>query len=126
MVIFAAEDIGNALPTALVVATSCMQAIHMVGMPEAGIILAQCTTYLATAPKSRASYNGLMAAMRDIDEKRLDPVPLHLRNAVTDLMKDIGYGKGYKWTDDKDFQKKFEFMPKNLKGRKYYQKPKNP
>lgn len=122
MVIFASEDIGNALPTALVVATSCMQAVHMVGMPEAGIILAQGTTYLATAPKSRASYDGLMMAMKDIDEKRLEPVPLHLRNPVTDLMEDLGYGKGYKWTDDKDFQKKLEFLPKNLKGRKYYRK----
>ena len=120
MVIFASEDIGNALPTALVVATSCMQAVHMVGMPEAGIILAQCTTYLATASKSRASYDGLMSAMKDIDEKRLEPVPLQLRNPVMDLMADLGYGKGYKWTDDEKFHQKLEFMPKNLKGKKYY------
>jgi len=124
MVIFASEDISNALPTALVVATSTMQAVHMVGMPEARIILAQCTTYLATAPKSRASYNGLISAMHDIDEKRLEPVPLHLRNAVTNLMKDIGYGKNYRWTDDKEFHKKLDFLPKNLKGKKYYHKPK--
>jgi len=124
MVIFASEDIGNKLPTALVVATACLQAVHMVGMPEAGIILAQVTTYLATAPKSRASYDGLMAAMKDIDEKRLEPVPLHLRNPVTDLMADLGYGKGYQWTDDKEFHQKLEFLPKNLKGRKYY-RPKN-
>jgi len=124
MVIFASEDIGNKLPTALVVATACLQAVHMVGMPEAGIILAQVTTYLATAPKSRASYDGLMAAMKDIDEKRLEPVPLHLRNPVTDLMADLGYGKGYQWTDDKEFHRKLEFLPKNLKGRKYY-RPKN-
>lgn len=125
MVIFASEDVSNALPTALVVATSCMQAVHMVGMPEAGIILAQCATYLATAPKSRASYDGLMAAMKDIDEKRLEPVPLHLRNPVTDLMEGLGYGKGYDWTDNKEFHKKLEFMPENLKGRKYYHKAKN-
>ena len=123
MVIFASEDIGNAQPTALVVATSCMQAVHMVGMPEAGIILAQGATYLASAPKSRASYNGLMEALSDIDEKRLEPVPIHLRNAVTNLMKDLGYGKGYKWTDEKEFHKKLEFLPKNLKGRKYYKNP---
>jgi len=123
MVIFAAEDIGNALPTALVVTTNSMQAAHMVGMPEAGIILAQCTTYLATAPKSRASYDGLMSAMKDIDEKRLEPVPLHLRNPVTDLMQNLGYGKGYAWTDDKDFHKKLDFLPRNLKNRKYYQPP---
>lgn len=120
MVIFASEDISNALPTALVVATSTMQAVHMVGMPEAGIILAQCATYLALAPKSRASYNGLMAAMGDVDEKRLEPVPIELRNAATKLMKDFGYGKGYKWTDDTEFQEKIEFMPKNLRGKKYY------
>ncbi|OGD56907.1 AAA family ATPase [Candidatus Berkelbacteria bacterium RBG_13_40_8] len=124
MVIFASEDIGNALPTALVVATATMQAVHMVGMPEAGIILAQCATYLASAPKSRASYNGLVEAMRDIDEKRLEPVPLHLRNAVTNLMKDLGYGKNYKWTDDKEFFKDMDFLPKNLKKRKYYEDPK--
>jgi len=120
MVIFASEDISNALPTALVVATSTMQAVHMIGMPEAGIILAQCATYLALAPKSRASYNGLVEAMQDIDEERLEPVPLQLRNGVTNLMKDLGYGKGYKWTDNKKFQEKLEFMPKNLKGKKYY------
>jgi len=121
MVIFASEDISNALPTALVLATATMQAVHMVGMPEAGIILAQSATYLASAPKSRASYNGLMAAMHDIDEKRLEPVPLHLRNAVTNLMEDLGYGKGYKWTDDKEFHEKLEFLPENLKDKKYYQ-----
>lgn len=120
MVIFASEDISNALPTALVVATSTMQAVHMIGMPEAGIILAQCATYLALAPKSRASYNGLVEAMQDIDEERLEPVPLQLRNGVTNLMKDLGYGKNYKWTDDQKFQEKLEFMPKNLKGKKYY------
>jgi len=120
MVIFASEDIGNALPTALVVATSCMQAVHMVGMPEAGIILAQTATYLATARKSRASYDGLISAMGDVDEERLEPVPLQLRNAVTNLMKDLGYGKDYKWTDDKEFHKKLDFLPKNLKDRKYY------
>ena len=120
MVIFASEDIGNAQPTALVVATSCMQAVHMIGMPEAGIILAQATTYLASAKKSRASYDGLNLALNDIDDKRIEPVPLHLRNASTKLMKDIGYGAGYKWTDEKDFQKTIEFLPKNLKNRRYY------
>ena len=62
--------------------------------------------------------------MRDIDEKRLEPVPIQLRNAVTNLMKDIGYGKDYKWTDDKKFQENIEFLPKNLQGKKYYQNPK--
>ncbi|HLB95877.1 MAG TPA: replication-associated recombination protein A [Patescibacteria group bacterium] len=126
MVIFASEDIGNAQPTALVLATSSMTAVHMVGMPEAGIILAQAATYLATAPKSRTSYDGLMAAYKDIDEKNLEPVPLHLRNPVTDLMKELGYGKGYKWSDDKEVYQKMDFLPKNLKGRKYYHPPKKP
>ena len=124
MVIFASEDISNAAPTALVVATSAMQAVHMVGMPEAGIILAQVTTYLALAPKSRASYNGLAEAMSDVDEKHLDPVPLQLRNAPTKLAKDLGHGKGYRWTDDEKFQEKIEFLPENLKGKKYYRNPK--
>ena len=126
MVIFASEDIGNAQPTALVLATSSMTAVHMVGMPEAGVILAQAATYLATAPKSRTSYDGLMAAYKDIDEKNLEPVPLHLRNPVTDLMKELGYGKGYKWSDDKEVYQKMDFLPKNLKGRKYYHPPKKP
>jgi len=125
MVIFASEDVSNAAPTALVLATATMQAVHMVGMPEAGIILAQCATYLASAPKSRASYNGLIDALSDVDERRLEPVPLQLRNAATKLMKDLGYGKGYKWTDDKEFHQKLEFLPQNLKGRKYYYDPKN-
>jgi len=120
MVVFSSEDIANAQPTALVVATACMQAVHMVGMPEAGIILAQTATYLANSPKSRASYDGLMAAMQDIDEKNLDPVPLHLRNAATRLMANLGYGKDYKWTDDQNFQKSLSFLPANLKNKKYY------
>lgn len=120
MVIFASEDISNAQPTALVVATSCMQAVHMVGMPEAGIILAHAATYLALSKKSRASYNGLIAALKDIDEKSLDPVPIQLRNASTKLMKEIGYGEGYEWTDNQDFQKTITFMPDKLKNRKYY------
>lgn len=120
MVIFASEDIGNVQPTALVVATSCMQAVHLVGMPEAGIILAQTTTYLANSKKSRASYDGLQMALKDVNEQNLEPIPLHLRNGVTNLMKDLGYGKGYKWTDDPAFQKNLSFLPKNLKNRKYY------
>lgn len=120
MVVFASEDIGNAQPTALVVATGCMQAVHMVGMPEAGIILAQTATYLASSKKSRASYDGLQLALKDVNEKTLDPIPLHLRNASTNLMKDLGYGKGYKWSDDPKFHEKLEFLPKNVRNRKYY------
>lgn len=127
MVIFASEDIGNAQPTALVVATSCMQAVHMIGMPESGLILAQTATYLATAKKSIASSSGLWAAMTDIDEKNLDPIPLHLRNASNKVMKQFDYGKGhvrYPWLAEKESGKKpvQEYLPKNLRGKKYYRK----
>ncbi len=125
MLIFASEDIGNAQPTAMVLATACMQAVHMIGMPEASLILAQTVTYLATAKKSIASTVGIQQAMVDIDEKNLDPIPLHLRNASNKVMKSLGYGKGhirYPWLVEKQSGKKIEqeYLPKNLKGRKYY------
>lgn len=125
MVIFASEDIGNAQPTALVVATSAMQAVHMIGWPEAGLILAQTATFLATAKKSIASTGGLYEALSDIDEENLDPIPLHLRNAPNKVMKNLGYGKGhirYPWKVEKETGRKVvqEYLPKNLKGRKYY------
>ncbi len=132
MLIFASEDIGNAQPTALVVATSAMQAVHMIGWPEAGLILAQAATYLATAKKSIASTTGIQQALSDIDENNLDPIPLHLRNASNKVMKGLGYGQDhvrYPWKVEKQNQEKNlpagrqvsqEYMPKNLKGRKYY------
>ena len=125
LVIFASEDVGNAQPTALVVATSAMQACHMIGWPEAGLILAQITTFLATAKKSIASTNGLYQALSDIDEQNLDPIPLHLRNASNKVMKSLGYGQGhvrYPWLVEKQTGKKInqEYMPKNLRGKKYY------
>ncbi len=125
MVIFASEDIGNAQPTALVVATSCMQAVHMIGMPEATLILSQTATYLATAKKSISSTTGISSALQDIDENNLDPIPLHLRNAANKVMKNLGYGKGhvrYPWQEERTSGTKVnqEYMPKNLKGRKYY------
>jgi putative ATPase len=125
LVIFASEDIGNAQPTALVVATSAMQAVHMIGWPEASLILAQAATYLATAKKSIASTEGITAALSDIDEENLDPIPLHLRNPENKVMKNLGYGQGhvrYPWLAEKQTGKKTiqEYMPKNLKGRKYY------
>lgn len=127
MVIFASEDIGNALPTALVVATSCMQAVHMIGMPESGLILAQTATYLATARKSIASSTAFWEAMRDVDEENLAPIPLHLRNASNKVMKEFDYGKGhvrYPWLEEKNTGNKIEqeYLPKNLKGKKYYKK----
>ena len=125
MVIFASEDIGNAQPTALVVATACMQAVHMIGMPESGLILAQTVTYLATAKKSLASSMGLWEAMADVDSENLDPIPLHLRNASNKVMKQFDYGKGhvrYPWLVEKESGVKVEqeYLPKNLKGKKYY------
>src|SRR3990167_517781 len=115
MVVFASEDIGNALPTALVVATATMQSVHMIGLPEARIILAQCATYLATAPKNRAAYNGIEAALHDVRDRTLPPIPLHLRNAVTDFMKEQGYGQGD--------TEALGFLPENLKDVQYYQPP---
>ncbi len=125
MVIFASEDIGNAQPTALVLATSCMQAVHMIGMPEASLILAQTATYLATAKKSIASTEGISAALSDIDENSLDAIPLHLRNPANKIMKNIGYGKGhtrYPWQVERITGEKInqEYMPKNFIGKKYY------
>ncbi|MBI4974133.1 replication-associated recombination protein A [Candidatus Roizmanbacteria bacterium] len=125
MLIFASEDVGNAQPTALVVATSAMQAVHMIGWPEAGLILAQAATFLATAKKSIASTTGIQQALSDIDEQNLDPIPLHLRNASNKVMKGLGYGQGhvrYPWAQEKETGKKIsqEYMPKNLKGKKYY------
>ncbi len=125
MVVFASEDIGNALPTALVVATSAMQAVHMIGWPEAGLILAQTATYLATARKSIASTTGLQQALADIDEKNLGPIPLHLRNATNKVMRSLGYGRNhvrYPWKTEKETGRKVqqEYLPQNLKGKKYY------
>jgi len=125
MLIFASEDIGNAQPTALVLATSCMQAVHMIGMPEATLILAQTAAYLASAKKSIASTVGISKALSDIDEENLDPIPLHLRNPANKVMKSFGYGKGhtrYPWLVEKQTGKKIvqEYLPKNLRGKKYY------
>jgi len=125
MLIFASEDIGNAQPTAMVLATACMQAVHMLGMPEASLTLAQTATYLATAKKSIASTVGIQNAMNDIDEENLDPIPLHLRNPSNKVMKSLGYGRDhvrYPWLVNKQTGKKItqEYLPKNLEGKKYY------
>ncbi|MBN2414332.1 replication-associated recombination protein A [bacterium] len=100
LVVLASEDIGNAAPTALVLAQAAFQAVHSIGMPEARIILAQATTYLASAPKSNASYQGVSEALADAAETSSEPVPLHLRNAPTGLMKEFGHGEGYKYAHD--------------------------
>lgn len=125
MVIFASEDIGNARPNALVLAVTCMEAVKMIGMPESQLILAQTATYLAECPKSIASTEGIFSALSDIDDDTLGPIPLHLRNAVTKYMGDIGYGKGhvrYPWKVEKETGKKIsqQYLPDKLKNRKYY------
>ncbi len=125
MVIFASEDIGNADPSALVVAMAVAQAVQFVGLPEAQISLAHGTTYLASRPKDNASYVGIVEALRDAKAYGNLGVPLHLRNAVTGLMKELGYGQGYRYVHD-DPQAKTEqtHLPEPLKGRQYY-RPKN-
>jgi len=121
MVIFASEDIGNADPSALLVATSVAQAVQFVGLPEAQINLAQGTTYLASRPKDNASYVGLMEALKDAKIHGNLAVPLHLRNAVTSLMKDLGYGTDYRYAhDDPAARTEQTHLPAALKDRRYY------
>ena len=121
MVIFAAEDIGNADPQALQVAVAAKDAFHFVGLPEGKIPLAQAVTYLASAPKSNASYKAMLAAGQDVEEKGALPVPLHLRNAPTPLMEKLGYGKEYKYAHNfPDHVVAQEHLPEELKGKKYY------
>jgi putative ATPase len=121
MIIFAAEDIGNADPQALQVAVAAKDAFHFVGLPEGKIPLAQAVTYLATAPKSNASYKAMLAATEDVEQHGALPVPLHLRNAPTPLMQKLGYGKSYKYAHNyPDHIVDQEHLPKELKDKKYY------
>ena len=127
MVILASEDIGNANPTALVMATTTFQAVDVIGYPEARIILGQCAVYLACSPKSNASYVAIDAALQAVREKGDLPVPLSIRNAPTGLMKDMGYGKGYQYAHN--HQGNFadmEFLPDQLRGSKFYEPGNNP
>jgi len=121
MMIFASEDIGMADPQGLLIASAVFHAVEVIGLPEAQINMAHGATYLATAPKSNASYAGILAARKDAKEKGNLPVPLHLRNAVTSLMKDLNYGKDYRYAhDDPKGAKAQSHLPKELEGRKYY------
>lgn len=122
MVIFASEDIANADPFAIVFATNIMQAVHLIGMPEAQLTLAQGVTYLANAPKSTAPMDALYAAYHDIDNLPIGPVPMHLRNAANKVMKDLGAGKGYVRYEknDPDQFKNQQFLPDNVKHHTYY------
>lgn len=126
MVISASEDIGLANPTALVIANSTFQAVENVGNPEARIILSQCAIYLSTSPKSNASYLAIKNAQQLVNETGDLSVPLHLRNAPTKLMKDLGYGEDYKYAHDYENNFVFqEFLPEELQGTAFYQPGKN-
>lgn len=121
LVILASEDIGNANPTALVMATNCFQAVRVIGYPESRIILSQCVTYLASSAKSNASYVAINEAQGLVRQYGDLPVPMALRNAPTKFMKEEGYGKGYQYAHE--FQNNFvhmEFLPKELSGKKLY------
>ncbi|GAB4377495.1 MAG: replication-associated recombination protein A [Salibacteraceae bacterium] len=122
LLILASEDIGNANPQALLVANACYQAVHTIGYPECRITLSQCAIYLATSAKSNASYQAINAAQKAVSEHGDLPVPLHLRNAPTRLMKDIGYGDGYQYSHS--YEGNFidqEYLPEKLSGNIFYE-----
>ena len=122
MVIFAAEDVGNAEPQALQVAVAAKDAVHFVGLPEGRIPLAQAATFLATCPKSNAAYKGMVTATEDVRAHGPLPVPLHLRNAPTPLMKGLGYGRAYEYPHDHpDALVEQQYLPDALAGRQYYE-----
>jgi putative ATPase len=121
LVRFASEDVGMADPQALVVAMAAQQAVHFLGMPEGNLALAEAAVYLATAPKSNSLYTAYLAVQEEIKKGSNDPVPLHLRNAVTPMMKNIGYGKGYKYAHD--YEGHFveqQNLPDSVKDKKFY------
>lgn len=121
IVIAAAEDVGMANPNALVVATSAMQAVNMIGIPEARIILSEAATYVATSPKSNATYLGINKALEDVSSKDTGEIPMHIRNAPADGMEDLGYGVGYKYPHD--YPGHFveqQYLPDKMLGTKYY------
>lgn len=121
LVILASEDIGNANPTALVIATNAFQAVNIIGYPESRIILSQCVTYLASSPKSNASYMAINQAQALVQKTGDLPVPMAIRNAPTKLMKDQGYGTGYKYAHDHPMNfAEMEFLPDEIKGTTLY------
>ena len=122
LVRFSTEDVGLADPQALPLAIAAQQAVHFLGMPEGALALAELTVYLALAPKSNAVYRAYGAASADVESTRNDPVPIHLRNAPTRLMKDLGYGRGYRYAHDfEDGIVAQENLPQNLRGAMYYE-----
>lgn len=126
MVIFASEDIGNANPTALVLATNCFQAVNLIGYPESRIILSQCAIYLAASVKSNASYMAIGEAQSMVRKYGDLPVPMQIRNAPTQLMKEMDYGKGYQYAHNYEGNfAEMEFLPDKIKGKKIYDPGKN-
>lgn len=126
MIILASEDIGNANPDALGIAVNCFNAVNIVGLPEARIVLSQAAIYLSACPKSNASYKAIESAIKDVNNYPNYPVPLHLRNAITELMKKLGYGKDYKYPHD--FENNFvsqDYLPEELKNKIYYKPGQN-
>ena len=123
----ASEDIGLADPFALRVSLDAADAFHRLGYPEGKLALAQAAVYLARAPKSNAIYTGLAAAEEDVERTAAEAVPMHLRNAATDLMKAAGYGKGYRYAhDDPKAEKEMTCLPPSLAGRRYFKAPRKP
>lgn len=126
MVILASEDIGNADPQALVLSVAAMQAVHFVGLPESQLILSQAVVYLACAPKNNAEYVAILKAKDDVKKFGSLAIPLHLRNAPTRLMQDLGYGKEYKYPHDyAGHHVKQDYLPGELRGTQYYQPSEN-
>ncbi len=126
LVILSSEDIGNANPTALVMANACFDAVNKIGFPESSIILSQCATYLAASPKSNAAVAAIGEAMSIVKKTGDLPVPLHIRNAPTKLMKDLGYGKEYAYSHN--YENNFspqEYLPDAIAGKKLYDPGKN-
>ena len=122
LVRFATEDVGLADPQALVVCMAAQQAVHFLGLPEGSLALAEATIYLALAPKSNSVYRAYSAARQDVEATRNDPVPIHLRNAVTGLLRGLGYGKHYEYAHDTaSGVSAQQHLPDNLAGRRYYE-----
>ena len=127
MVILAAEDIGLANPNALLIAQTCFEAVHVIGWPESRIILSEAAIYLATSPKSNSAYMAIEEAQGKVKESGDLPVPLHIRNAPTKLMKNLGYGSEYKYAHS--YSGNFvpdNFLPEEIKGTKFYDPGSNP
>ena len=127
LLILSSEDVGLANPNAFLIAQNTFDAVHKIGMPESRIILSECTIYLATSPKSNSSYQAIDAALAEVRESGHLPVPLHLRNAPTKLMKDLGYGKEYKYAHS--YEGNFvdqDFLPGKIKNKRFYTPQDNP